>query len=273
MASDPERAREADDATDRSPSSPPGEPAAVDFDKVKEVLRRLGPVGPLALIAASLPAIGGFVLLGTLKWSASWLQSQGPTGIAVYVVGFAVLAGLALLPTYAQAVLAGYAFGLAAGASAALCGIFGAASIGYLIARRASGDRVVRLIEEQPKWHAVYDSLVRCGFGKALLIVTLLRVPPNSPFAITNLVMAACRVRPLTYLIGTVAGIAPRTIIAVAIGAAAAELDFSKRSQTWFFVGGIVVTLIVVGIIGLMANQAIAKVTARRGSCTKGTLP
>lgn len=226
-------------------------------------MRRLGPVGPLAVIAASLPAIGGFVLLGTLTWLAPWLRSHGELGIVLYVLGFAVLAGLALLPTYAQAVLAGWAFGRAAGTAAALCGICGAASIGYLIARRASGDRVVRLIEEQPKWQAVYDALIGSGPGKALLIVTLLRVPPNSPFAITNLVMAACRVRPLTYLVGTLLGIAPRTAVAVFIGAAASGLDFSQPKQTWFFVGGIVVTLIVVGIIGLMANRAVAKVTGQ----------
>ena len=250
-------------STDSKPAeeTPSSTQPAFDAAKVKEVLRRLGPVGILALIAASLPAIGGFILLGTLTWSAPWLQNHGTAGIAVYIVGFAVLAGLALLPTYAQAVLAGFAFGLPLGSTAALCGIAGAATIGYLVARRASGDRVVQLIEEQPKWHAVYDSLVRCGPGKALLIVTLLRVPPNSPFAITNLVMAACRVRPLTYIVGTVVGIAPRTILAVAIGDVADDLDFSKRSNTAFFVGGIVVTLIVVGIIGIMANQAIVKVT------------
>ena len=67
---------------------------------VKTVLRRLGPVGPLALIAASLPAIGGFVLLGTLTWFAPWLRSHGELGIVLYILGFAVLAGLAVLPTY-----------------------------------------------------------------------------------------------------------------------------------------------------------------------------
>ena len=39
------------------------------------------------------------------------------------------------------------------------------------------------------------------------------------------------------------------------------HLDFTSRKQTWLFVGGIVATLIVVGIIGAMANRAVARIT------------
>lgn len=253
-------------SAETKPTDGPIDFAPVEFNapnlaQVKTLLKRLGPVGPLTLIAASMPGIGGFALLGSLKWSGPWLQAHGAAGVVAYIVAFAVLAGLALLPTYAQAVLAGFAFGLYIGTGAAMCGIAGAALIGYLIARRASGNRVVRLIEEQPKWRAVYDALLGSSPAKAMLIVTLLRVPPNSPFAITNLILAACRVRPLTYLIATVVGIAPRTAAAVFIGATAQDLDFSQSRQRWFFVAGIVALLIVIAVIGTMANHAIAKVT------------
>jgi len=224
----------------------------------------------LALIAASLPAIGGFVLLGSAPWSAGYLQSQGGLGIAVYVAAFAVLSGLALLPTYAQAVVGGFAFGVVVGTSAALGGIVGGAAIGYLIARHASGDRVVRLIAERPRWKAVYDALIGSGSVRALLIVTLLRVPPNSPFAITNLVMAACQVRPVTYLVGTGLGIAPRTAAAAFIGAGLSELDLSKPRKAWMIIATIAATVIVVLIIGAVANRAIVKVTTADGSKEPG---
>jgi uncharacterized membrane protein YdjX (TVP38/TMEM64 family) len=256
MTSEPETPPQTDDS----------KPEALSYAEVKarggEIFRRLGPAGPLALIAASLPAIGGFALLGLLTWLKPWIEAQGDLGILIYILAFTVLAGLAVLPTYAQAVLAGYVFKLTVGSVAALCGIFGASLVGYVIARKASGDRVVQLIEEQPKWRAVYNALLRSSPAKALMIVTLLRIPPNSPFAITNLVLAACRVPVVTYIVATVVGIAPRTIIAVGIGAAADTLDFSKSANIWFFVGGIVVTLIVVGIIGALANQAITRMTA-----------
>jgi len=232
----------------------------IDWQKVKAYLKRLGPVSILAALAASMPAIGGLVLLGTVKWSTAWLQSNGEWGVVYYMLGFSVMAGLALLPTYAQAVVGGYAFGVAAGIPAAVGGFMGAAIIGYLIARRASGDRVVQIIEEHPKWKAVSDALIGGGFWKTLGIVTLLRLPPNSPFAITNLVLASTRIPALIYIIGTLVGLTPRTAAAVYIGAQVSEMDFS--SPSWMKITGIVLLVVVVVIIGNIANKAVAKATA-----------
>lgn len=251
-------------ADDRADTSPP--PAASDLGKVKAVFGRLGAVGPLAIIAATMPALGGFAVLGFMGVLAPWLREDVGVGMTVYVAGFAILAGLALLPTYAQSVLGGFAFGAVLGSTAALTGIFGASMIGYAVARRASGDKVVELISEQPKWKAVYDALIGGSFLRTLGIVTLLRLPSNSPFAITNLVLAATRVNPLVYAIGTVVGIAPRTIVAAIIGAGLSEWDLSAAKHKWLFVGGIVLTLIVFGIIGAIANRAVRRVTASQKS-------
>ncbi len=240
-------------------------PVSLDF---KSIVRRLGPVAPLAVVAGTMPAISGLVLLGSLKWTGHWLQAHGDLGVVIYVTGFAVCAGLALLPTYAQSVMGGWAFGRLVGPTAAMTGAVIGASLAYLVARRASGDRVVGLIEEQPKWKAVCDALIGGGFWKTLLIVTLLRVPPNSPFAMTNLVMGATRVRPLAYVLGTLIGMSPRTVVAALIGAQLSELDFTNARQTWFWVSGIVVAVIVVGIIGTLANRAVARVTGTPESAT-----
>lgn len=241
--------------------------------RMKEIFRRLGPVGPLALIAASLPAIGGFALLGMMGWLAPWLRGHEGAGIGLYVAGFAILAGLAVLPTYAQSVMGGFAFGAVVGSLAALAGIFGAAMIGYVIARRASGDRVMGLIDEQPKWRAVYDALVGGSFRKTLLIVTLLRVPHNSPFAITNLVLAATRVNPLAYAVGTIIGIAPRTVVAAVIGAGLSTWDLAGAKNKWLLIGGIVVTLVVFGIIGSIANRAVQRVTRQNETASDPAAP
>jgi len=243
--------------------SPPPDPAApVDLEHVKCIIRRLGPIVPVAVIATVL-TLAGLVILGTsMSASGQWLRAQGPWAIGIYIVGFALLAGFALLPTHIQAVLGGWVFGVAVGTPAALAGILGAALIGYLIAGRISGDRATVLIRERPKWQAVYDALVGGGFWKTLLIVTLVRVPPNSPFALTNLVMAATRVRWSAYAIGTVLGIAPRTAAAVFIGAQLSELELANTKQTWFVVSGLVALVVVVVIIGMLANRAVAKVTA-----------
>lgn len=228
---------------------------------VRETLRRLGPTGPLAIAAATLPPLGGFALLAFLNPLGEWLHGHQLAGWFLYVAGFALLAGLALLPTYAQAVLGGWAFGVAAGLPAALLGFVGAAALGYGVARWFSGDRVVRIIEEKPKWRAVYDALLRSGRWRTLLIVTLVRLPPNSPFAMTNLILSATRVPLSLYLLGTAIGMAPRTAVAVTVASGLKTLDFKELQHPWLLVAGAVVTIAVLGVIGLIANRAIARVT------------
>ncbi len=233
------------------------------------VFRRSGAAGPLAIVAAIMPALGGFALLGTLHIVGPWLQSHGVAVIALYAAGFALFAGLALLPTYAQAVLGGWAFGFAAGFPAALLGFFGASLLGYDIARAASRERAMKLLKEHPKWIAVRDALVADGegarFWKTLGMVTLLRIPPNSPFALTNLIMAAVKVPRVPFAIGTLIGMAPRTGIAVFIaslikGELSRESIANARPQ-WVVYVAIGASVAVLGIVGLVAKRAVDRIT------------
>jgi uncharacterized membrane protein YdjX (TVP38/TMEM64 family) len=132
-----------------------------------------------------------------------------------------------------------------------------ASILAYAIARRAAGERVMGLIAENVKWKAVYDALLESGFGRTLLIVTLLRVSPN-PFALTNLVMAATRVNPAAYVIATVVGLVPRTAVLVFL---AAQFGLDRKEPLWLWAIWIVATLAVLTIIGRWANQAVARVT------------
>lgn len=228
-----------------------------------QVFRLLGPAGPLAIVAASLPALGGWLLLGTAVWVAPWLKSHGTAGLAIYIAGFALSSGLALLPTYAQAVVGGWAFGSLAGAGAAIAGFGGGSLIGYVIARRAAGDRVLKLIAEYPKWQAVYEELLGCRFWKSLAIVTLVRLPPNSPFAITNLVLAATRVRPLVFGIGTLVGMTPRTVICAVIGAGVADVTQVNSRPAWLTMTGVAAMVVVLVLIGALANRAVNRIAQR----------
>ncbi len=250
-----------------NPTEPPlsPDPAGARAPSIdwRSLWRRIGPAGPMAVVAGTLPAVGGFLLLSQLKHFGPWLAGHDGLGLALYIGGFALLAGLALLPTYAQAVLGGWAFGASAGFGAAMAGFGGAALVGFGVARRGSGDRVVKVIESNAKWKAVYHALVRSGFWRTLLIVTLVRLP-SSPFALTNLVMAATRVSLPAYILGTLLGMAPRTLAAVLIGAHMSELDFGQARNVWLMVAGVAGILVVLAIIGQIANNALARVTAVR---------
>jgi uncharacterized membrane protein YdjX (TVP38/TMEM64 family) len=223
-------------------------------------VRRLGQLGPLALAAAILPPLGSLLLILTLEPLSAWLRAQGAIGLVVFVVAFALCGGFALLPTYTPSVVGGWAFGLAAGLAATLAGFTLAATVGFALARRLSGERLMDVLSDHPRGLAVHDAFVRSGYWKAVLVVTLLRLPPNSPFAITNLLLAASRVGYGPFLVGTLAGLTPRAGAAVAVGAGLARLDLDRPTETMAVLGGLGVTIGVVVALGWMANRALARV-------------
>ncbi len=246
-----------DDAADAGSSS-----ERSVWDDVKQA----GLAGPLALFCTVLPAIGGFVLLARIDPVAEWLRANEGAGIIIYGVAFAVLSGLAILPTYAQAALGGWAFGMAGGFPAAILGIVGGALIGRLIASRAASKNVMTMIDERPAWAAVREALMERGWWRTLGLVTLIRLPPNSPFALTNLALGVTRVPVVTVLLATAIGLAPRTALAVYL-ASGIEEQFAaeKPPKMIMFVVTAVLTLIVVVVIGQIAKRALARLTASEG--------
>lgn len=237
------------------------------------VVKRLGLAGPLAMGALVLPPLGSIVLFMTMGTTGPWLQSHAGIGVLIYIVAFALLAGLALLPTYAQSALGGFAFGITLGIPAALCGFAGGAIIGYTIASRAAGDRVQKIIDEKPKWRAVRDALLdrRRGWFGTTAMVALLRLPPNSPFALMNILMASVKVPRSSFIVGTLVGMLPRSSLAVIVGAGVKDLTKESLEQavpTWAWWVGIGLTIAIALFIGLLANRAIEKLT-RSASATE----
>lgn len=226
--------------------------------------KRLGASAPVAIVLSFFPPLGGFALLATLTQLGPWLRGHGTEGMVIYFLVTGLLMGVSLLPTYSCAILAGWAFGVAAGLPLAITTITVASIIAYGIGRWIARDRVVQVIRERPRWDAVYRALLDHRAGRALFVVTLLRVPPQSPFALANFVLAAGRVRPVDYIFGTLIGITPRTTLAVTAAAGVEQLQFKTAANPWIVGGGIAVTLIVCVVLGLLANRALRKVTAER---------
>lgn len=229
--------------------------------------RRLGPAAWLGLAWSALPALGGFLVLLNLGLISEFLRGEAEAGsmrlvlgVALYIGCFILSAGCGLLPTYSQAILAGYAFGVPGGFGAAWVGFGGASLVGYLISRSLARDRVEQEIQREPKARVIRDALVGSGFAKALLIVTLVRMPPNSPFALMNLALCSSGVAKRIYLMGTLIGMTPRTFAAVLIGSQITDWSNLEKPR-WLIVGGIALTVAVLGVIGTMASRALQRVT------------
>jgi uncharacterized membrane protein YdjX (TVP38/TMEM64 family) len=241
--------------------APPRESASASglLRRVTRFLRRLGPAGALLVGASSLPTIGAAALLGVIAFVAPALR-QSAWAPLVCVVAFTALGGLSLLPTYALSIVAGWCFGFAIGFPTALAGIVGAAMVAYLVARRASGQRLLAIIDEKPTWRAVHHALLGGGFWRAVWIISLLRLAPFPPFAITNLVMGAAHVRLSRFFTGTLFGMAPHAAVLVLAAVGLQQVSFRAGEQPVLIVAGIGAMIAVVVVIGRLARRALEQV-------------
>lgn len=224
---------------------------------VTHTIRQLGPfVTGLVVLCAVLPALGGFAVIGLAPRVKDYFGELGPSGAALYAALFAATTGLALMPTYALSGVAGFVFGLTAGSWVAMTGVVGGALIGYVGAGLIARRRVMGVIDGHERARIIRGALVDRGFLPELGVVTLLRLPPNSPFAMTNLVMSTTGVRPGAYILGTAAGIAPRTLLAVLLGAgASATVEAAQSSNSTIKIVGLGVSVVVVGVLYVLFSR------------------
>lgn len=232
-------------------------------ESLGQIIKRLGPAAWLGIAWGILPAIAGVTLLLNMRPAQKLLigTEEEPglplmQGVMVYVAIFIVTAGLGILPTVSQAILAGFAFGIAWGFPAAMLGFTGASIIGYFVARFVARERIESEIHKHKKVEIIRDAFIRHGFMRALCILTLLRVPPNSPFALTNYAMSVSGVKFIPFMIATIVGMAPRTFAAVWIGAQAESWDQVHKPK-WLIISGIVLAVVILVGLGKLANKAI----------------
>lgn len=228
-------------------------------------IRELGPASLLAVAWAVVPALLGVVVLVHLGTVATWLE--GP-GVFVFALIFAVTSGLGLLPTYAQAVVGGWVFGAVLGIVGSLFGFVGGALVGWAVARLVARNRVGRIIDRHPHAAVIRSALIGRGMWRTTGVVAMLRLPPNSPFALTNLAMAACGVPLLPYVMGTAAGMLPRTAIFVSAAAAASgggedlQEFITQGPGTMILIIGIVLLVAVLAILAAIGKRAVAQLAS-----------
>jgi uncharacterized membrane protein YdjX (TVP38/TMEM64 family) len=226
------------------------------------LMRRLGAAGPFAILLSFLPPVGSLFLIASLTQLGPWLRSHDGTGLLIYFVVIGFLLGVSLVPTYASAILAGWAFGFVKGSMIAIVTITISSLLAYALARWIARDRVLKIINERPKWHTIYQALVGGRNSRTLLVVTLLRVPPLSPFALANFALAAARLPLGTYTLGTFLGIIPRTIVATFAAAQVEQLDLNNLGQSWVKIVSILLTLAACIGTGVLANRVLRELTS-----------
>ncbi len=240
-------------------------------------LRELGPVvSTMAIASLILPGVmGALVLVGVLSSLGSLAVFQemaflvdpiaAARAVLIAAAAFAILmalfTGSILMPTYASATVAGSLFGLTTGSAVAMIGVTGGALIGYIWGHVLARGRVMAVIQNHERASIIHGAII----GRSPLqeggIVALIRIPPNSPFALTNLLMSSTSVGLVPYLWGSAIGIAPRTIIAVWVGHTLKDAAKEGGSMWWTILKigvGLLVFLVVYKILSRWAREALA---------------
>ena len=228
------------------------------------LMRRLGAAGPFAILLSFWPPVGSLFLIASLTQLGPWLRSHDGVGLLIYFLVIGFLLGVSFVPTYASAILAGWAFGFGKGSLIAIVTITASSLLAYAVARWIARDRVLEIIRERPKWHAIYQALVGKHFGRTLQVVTLMRLPPLSPFALANFALAAARVPLGTYTLGTFLGILPRTIATTFAAAQVEQLDLNNLGQSWVKMVGIALTIAACIGLGALANRVLREMTSAK---------
>lgn len=104
-----------------------------------------------------------------------------------------------------------------------------AAALAFAVARRGGRTRIVHRIERDPRFLAIDRAIGRAGFK----IVALLRLSPLFPYSVLNYALGLSAVRFRDYLLASILGMLPGTLLYVYLGSAltsATELGASPVS-------------------------------------------
>lgn len=231
------------------------------------MLHRLGPAAVLGVAWSTLPSFAGVMLVLNMEPIRLVLVGDGAStlhtmlGMGIYLIGFVLLAGFGMLPTISQAILAGYAFGVAPGLILAMLGFGGASLLGYAIVGRIARNRVEHEIANKPRAKLLRDALLHASTPRALLIVSLVRLSPAAPFALTNLLLSSLGVNRWVFFFATLIGMLPRTLAAVLIGQQFTGWNGGIDKPRWLVIAGIVSLVALLVVISKVAAGALIRVT------------
>ncbi len=230
------------------------------FEKLFKIIRELGRLTPMALVMLFLPILGSFALIFFLQPVGGWLRDNWEIGTFVYFAATVILCGLSLIPTNVIGLVGGWSFGFPLGLAVLMAAIVGAAVLSFLIHKRISGRKLPDVVSKHIKTEAIYRALLREDYWRTTFIIFLLRVSVIMPFAFTNFLLASARVPLGAYILGTFAGMLPRSAAMVFAGAGLSALDPQNSRDLVALTVGIVATFASIIVIARFSRKALLRI-------------
>jgi uncharacterized membrane protein YdjX (TVP38/TMEM64 family) len=211
-------------------------------------------------IAAFVAAV---ILLPVNEWLLALIErirDMGLVGAAVFVVAY-VAATVLVLPGSILTLGAGFAYGPVYGTLLVMLASNLGATSAFLLGRTVLRERVARRIAGDARFSAVDAAVGAQGFR----VVLLLRLSPLFPFNLLNYALGLTRVRLRDYVLASVPGMFPGTLLYVYLGSLVtnvSQLTSGQRPDSgpwgqglrW---GGLVATVAVTVLITRIARRAL----------------
>ena len=215
-----------------------------------QLSKELGPLGPLVLFSVGAPVFGVMALVSGSNVWLPWLESLTYLQIPIYFLLAISLAGVSFIPTHATSLVGGMLFGLVEGPIYALVAVVGASYLSLKVISLFVKERTYNVILERPLAAKIHEELLNKSGLRAIWFVSLIRLSPVMPFAATNVLLAASKIKTHYFIWGSLIGLAPRVLIVAIAGAGLAELDFSKGSNIGLAILGLCATCLLIFYIG-----------------------
>jgi uncharacterized membrane protein YdjX (TVP38/TMEM64 family) len=205
--------------------------------------------------------VGGYV-----PRFAAWVDSLGPLGPLVFVIGY-VSAVVAFVPGSLPSLFGGAIFGLAKGVVLVFVAATLGASLAFVISRHLVRSSIERRIAGNPRFAAIDHAIEKEGRR----IVFLLRLSPVFPFSLLNYALGLTRVRFVDYLLASV-GMFPGTLLYVYYGhvlglaaALAGGAGHVRGAGDYALLGlGLAATIVVTTLVTRIARRALAEATGQK---------
>jgi uncharacterized membrane protein YdjX (TVP38/TMEM64 family) len=179
-----------------------------------------------------------------------------------------VLGTLLFFPGSLLTLGAGFLYGLAGGLAVVVPGSVLGAMLAFLLGRTVLRGPIAARMKKHPRFRAVDQAVAE----EAFKVVLLLRLSPVVPFNLLNYGLGVTRVPWGTYLLASLLGMLPGTVLYVYLGSlvtsATQLLSGERPASGWggklLFVGGLLATAAVVVLVSRAARRALDRTLGAR---------
>lgn len=221
--------------------------------------------GAFLILSAVLLALTLFSLryLGLDEYIYAVLDFIENAGISGQLIFAAIMAGsvIFMLPSVMFTVGAGYLFGVVHGATLVVVSETAGATVAFLIARYALGDKAALWLKQRAKLAHVSQSVLSHGWR----VIAAFRAIPFFPFKVSNYFFGLLPISFSHYVAGTFIGLWPITLFNVYLGSLTSDIvstvgePQARTTTQWaIYTAGFLISIAAVVYITRLATKTLA---------------